>query len=71
MTNPNEPALRHRIINALRLARHALEHSVPSDCWVNGPYTGSIVEDYVVCPGCRANHAIDTLLDELNKEPPR
>lgn len=46
---------------AANLAIAALEHSVPADCWSTGPATGNAVEDFVVCPGCRALAALRAL----------
>lgn len=45
-------------IRALELAKKALEHIVPENCWATGPSTGDPFEDLIVCPGCRALHAI-------------
>lgn len=36
-------------IEALELAREALAHDAPEDCWATGPK-----EDFAACPGCRA-----------------
>jgi chromosome segregation ATPase len=46
---------------ALQLAKEALQHDT-SDCWATGPNINNSVEDYVVCPGCRALQAIDKAL---------
>ena len=54
------------IRRALRQAKAALEHS-DADCWASGPRTGNYVEDFIICPGCRAIHSIDLAFEELDK----
>jgi hypothetical protein len=56
-------------LKALRYAKVALEHSVPSECWATGPLTGNPIEDLLVCPGCKAIRLIDDALgieEEVN-----
>ena len=52
------------LLEALKVAKEALQHDVPGDCWATGPLTGNradqIVIDLIVCPGCVA-------LNEINK----
>lgn len=48
-----------RLIHALNVARAALEHDAPEDCWATGPLTGDPVQDLNVCPGCQAIKEID------------
>ncbi len=49
--------------------RKELKHDVPSGCWATGPNTGDVIEDLIICPGCRAlsSGAGRALLDELEK----
>ena len=54
------------IRTALLQSKLALTHDL-SDCWAMGPTTGDIIEDYVVCPGCRALNSIELALKELEK----
>ena len=56
-----------RLRHAAQIAREALTHLVPEDCWATGPNTGNPIEDLVVCSGCRANHFID---QSLSTSPP-
>jgi hypothetical protein len=46
------------LLEAAKLAIDSLTHSVPGDCWSNGPNTGDVVEDHIVCPGCRALNSL-------------
>lgn len=50
------------LLEALEAARAALAHDVPNSCWATGPLTGDLIEDLVVCPGCRALSRIDKAL---------
>ena len=47
------------LVNALSVARAALVHHVPEDCWATGPMTGDPIADLVTCPGCAAIACID------------
>ena len=47
---------------ALRQAKIALYHEVPSGCWATGPMTGDMITDLVECPGCKVIAAADALL---------
>ena len=57
------PAFMNPVIQALRLSRVAMAHTVPGDCFATGPLTGDPFEDLVICPGCRALEAVDKVLD--------
>ena len=50
------------MLEALRIAEAALTHVRPESCWATGPLTGDPIADLIVCPGCRALHAIDTAI---------
>ena len=56
------------LVAALKTARVALEHDVPSGCWSTGPYTGNAYKDLVVCPGCNAISQIDAALAGVKGE---
>lgn len=50
------------LVEALGVARIALTHDTPGDCWSTGPATGNHIEDLIVCPGCRALNYIEQAL---------
>jgi hypothetical protein len=54
---------------ALQLARKALEHLSPEQCWATGPATGNVYQDLFVCPGCTAIAAIDEALSTAHEPP--
>ena len=56
---------------ALHLAEQALAHDVPGSCWATGPLTGGPIEDLIVCPGCRALHAIRAALARADRSEQR
>ena len=58
-----------RLVAALQIARDALAHSAPEDCWATGPMLGDIMADLVVCPGCAALARIDAAI-AAGKGPP-
>ena len=48
-----------KMYEALKMAKEALQHDAPGDCWATGPLTGNPIADMVVCPGCVALNMID------------
>lgn len=42
---------------ALYFAYTPYGHFAPSECFATGPLTGNDHLDFVVCPGCEAEHA--------------
>ena len=51
-----------QLVTALQIARDALVHSAPEDCWATGPMLGDLMADLVVCPGCTALARIDAAI---------
>lgn len=58
-----------RLREALKETVKQLDHDAPSNCWSTGPTTmhptiSDAIEDYIVCPGCRAIHQARAALRE-------
>lgn len=48
------PETARELMAACERGAKELDHSIPSGCWSTGPLTGDVIEDLVVCHGCRA-----------------
>lgn len=52
------------LLDALKFAKQEWQHNFPSDCYSNGPHSGDLVQDYVVCPGCAVQAKIDAAISK-------
>lgn len=63
--------LEKELLEALKFAKQEWQHNFPSDCYSNGPHSGDIIQDYVVCPGCAVQQKIDAAIAKAESQQKR
>jgi len=63
-----ERAMLVEAVKAYQFAYTPDGHSAPHDCFSTGPLTGSMIAEYVACPGCSAEQLGDKALSATEQQ---